>query len=86
MQHANLSGLRCWWGAGVQANCIHLSASCALRLIDSEDIRIVPRGSVEVKGKGRMNTFWIKGYAPTVVRGRTASFVDVSMVDVTRTP
>lgn len=41
-------------------NLIHVSpAAAALLTEQSRTIRLVPRGEIEVKGKGRMRTFWL---------------------------
>lgn len=41
-------------------NMIHVSPSAAALLTEqSRSVRLIPRGEIEVKGKGRMRTFWL---------------------------
>jgi class 3 adenylate cyclase len=55
-----------------KANCIHLSVHAQNELElekelghdDGEEISLVYRGNLTVKGKGTMVTFWLLGYHP----------------------
>jgi len=50
-----------------ERNCIHVSASTALKLVEVDCMRLIPRGHIPIKGKGEMETFWLRGYAPPEV-------------------
>lgn len=45
-----------------QAGCIHVSSEFAARISDNlpREIRLKPRGEIEVKGKGLMTTYWLE--------------------------
>ncbi|KAK3245729.1 hypothetical protein CYMTET_44720 [Cymbomonas tetramitiformis] len=58
-----------------EANCINISASTATLISESSTSglhgHLVDRGLIEVKGKGPMQTYWIKEYTPSVMRSAT---------------
>ena len=54
-----------------EKNRIHCSeASASLLRQQSPTVRIFPRGSIEVKGKGEMNTFWVHTEGSSSARNR----------------
>ncbi|XP_013413325.1 soluble guanylate cyclase 88E [Lingula anatina] len=42
------------------ADQIHVSETCK-RCLDATEFNIIPRGTVSIKGKGTMNTYWLAG-------------------------
>ena len=47
---------------------IHLSGATAKLLQSYESFQLEERGELEVKGKGRMTTFWLLGESEALVR------------------
>ena len=43
-----------------EAGCIHISGEFAKSIESNPEFKLIPRGEINIKGKGTMNTFWLE--------------------------